>query len=165
MVPGEPGVRDVRRLSGRIPGVEVRGSVPDGGIPVGCGSSRVTMITGCECGSAETGLACFCCVTCGSAWCDWLGEHPPRHTCNHRWTTADGPDDPSDTGVHSCALTPHERGAHVCKCRAKSVPLCRFCRHPLAGHVPGGCGDFITPDDGEEPYECSCSYYDTTCAS
>lgn len=72
----------------------------------------------CECGSAETGLACFCCVTCGLAWCDWLGEHPAEHTCNHGWTTGSGPDDPADTGVHRCACRPGHDGSHECKCRA-----------------------------------------------
>jgi hypothetical protein len=75
-------------------------------------------MTVCECDSAETGLACYCCVTCGLAWCDWLGEHPPDQTCGRRWTTGSGPDDPTDTGIHACARCSDHDGEHECKCRA-----------------------------------------------
>jgi hypothetical protein len=37
--------------------------------------------------------------------------------CWHQWTTGTGPDDPADTGIHTCVLaTGHTPETHHCRC-------------------------------------------------
>lgn len=98
-------------------------------------------MTVCECDSAETGLLCYCCVTCGSAWCDWFGEHPPEHTCNHRWMPGERPDDSEASDIHSCARRSGHTDSHECKCRAILQAGGSASGLP-AGETPGesGCG-------------------------
>lgn len=47
-------------------------------------------------GGDERPADCTCCPTCGSPWCDWLGEHPPTVTVT-TWLPGDPEPEPAPT--------------------------------------------------------------------